>query len=215
MILISLFTASVFQAQNIKQEWQSLLNQPGLAEYFDGIFNELGITVVELDQSITVIHKGDYFELADGINSSADYHVNLSVNNIANMKAHGSDGKVNSYESYRIMSVLFTPLTESALKHKTFNKPFRQRLAGIENHIHVYMESPTNDEYVTHTLIYLNKNWIVIPGIHGKAKRTFRMSPDQGIEYQKQVFKAQNLETRKALRNFSKWYLNWRKEVSE
>ena len=202
-------------AQDIKSEWQSLLNQPGLADYFDGLFENLGITVNEIDQHITVQHKGDHFELMDGILESVDYHINLDLNNISNMKSHGRDGTINEYESYRIMAVLFTPMTESALKHDMFNKTFKQKLAGIENHIHVYLNSPTNDEFQAHTLIFINKKWIVIPGLHGDAKRVFDLSPDQAIDYQKQVYMADKVDTRKAWRNFNKWYLKWRKKVSK
>lgn len=202
------------QSPSVKEAWVPLLKMEGLAEYFSGLYERLGIEIEETGEKITVVHKGSYFELEDGV-ENVDYLVELKLENIKNMSSHGEDGKIDAYESYRIMSVLFTPLTKASLENPMMNKPFQQKLAGIENHVHVYLESPTNDEYVAHTLIFLNKQWMVIKGIHGAAKRIFRMSPDQAVTYQKEVFKAQKAGTRKAWRKFKKFYLDWRKDVSK
>jgi len=40
------------------------------------------------------------------------------------------------------------------------------------------------------------------------------MNPEQTIEYQREVFKAQKENTRKSWKKFMKFYLDWRKTVS-
>lgn len=214
--LLSLLLLPAFaQSESVKKAWEPLLDQPGLAFYFSGVFESLAVTIEETGEQITVLHHGNRFELRDGISEVVtDYSVTLKLANIRNMAEHGKDGKIDDYESYRIMSVLFTPLARAALENPMMNKSFAMKMADIENHAHVYLESPTNDEYIAHTLIFLNKKWMVIEGIHGNAKRVFRMSPDQTLEYQRAVFAAQKENTRRAWKKFMKFYLDWREFVS-
>lgn len=203
------------QAQSVKELWQPLLNQPGMATYFSGLFETLGIRIAETGEEVTVTHRIDHFEIAEGIvDSAVDYVVDLRQENVSNLLQHGADGQVDSYESYRIMAVLFTPLTRAALQNPMMNKSFPQKLAHIENHVHVYLKSPANDEYVAHTLLYLNKKWLVIEGIHGDAKRIFTLKPEDALVYQREVFKAEKADTRRAWKKFMKFYLSWRDTVS-
>lgn len=219
ILILSLITLSLFgysQNRSVKEMWAPLLNKEGLAEYFSGLYESLGIEIEETGEKITVLHLGNHFELKDGIDpDSVDYNITLKLENIKNMAQHGEDNKIDSYESYRIMSVLFTPLTRSSLENPMMNKPFQQKMAKIENHVHVYLESPTNDEFVSHTLIFLNKKWIVAEGIHGEAKREFRLNPDQAIVYQREAYHAQKEDSRKSWKKFKKFYLEWRKTVSK
>lgn len=217
LLLLPLFFSYDSSAQNesIKELWKPLLSQAGLANYFSGIFESLGIQIEETGEKVTILHLNSHFEMIEGVDEDkVDYYVSLKLENITNMSAHGADGQIDANESYRIMRVLFTPLTKSALENPMMNKSFAQKMAHIENHIHVYLESPAKDEYVAHSLIYINKKWVVIEGIHGDAKRIFRMSPNETIEYQREVFKAQKINTRKSWKTFLKFYLKWRETVS-
>lgn len=217
-IVVSLFViliSFVGFGQTIKELWAPILEQKDAANYFSGMWESLGINVEATSESITVYHKGDHFELKDGVDEAAvDYNVFLQPENITNMARHGADGKIDAYESYKIMGALFTPFMRSSLTHPMMNKAFQLRIANIENHVHVYLESPTNDEFVAHTLLFINKKWLVVEGIQGEAQREFRMSPEQAIAYQRAAFSAQKENTRKSWKGFKKFYLKWREEVS-
>ena len=195
--------------------WEGMLDKVELANWFSDVFNTLGITVFETGEKFTVNHKGDHFTLTNGIDeANVDYSVTIKLENVSNMSKHGEDSQISSYEAYRILAVLFTPLTASSLKSPMMSKPLMRRLAGIENHIHVYLVSPDQSEITSHTLIYLNKSWIVVPGIHGDARRVFRISPEQALDYQKNMFRAMQANSAKQWKKFKKWYLKWREEVS-
>ncbi|MBD3637151.1 MAG: hypothetical protein HUJ25_07360 [Crocinitomicaceae bacterium] len=216
-LLFSLFvfTSMTSFSQSVEDMWKPILKHDKLATYFSGMWESLGINVKETGEKITVLHQGDHFDLKKGVDEdNVDYNVFLKEENISNMAKHGEDGKIGEYESYKIMSVLFTPFVKAALKHPMMNKSCQMKLANIENHVHVYLQSPTNEEYAAHTMMFINKQWVVVEGIHGEAKRVFKMSPEQAIVYQKEAFKAQKLNTRKGWRKFKKFYLDWRKEVS-
>lgn len=195
--------------------WDQLLDKPELANYFADIFEDLGIVVEETGEAFTVHHKGDHFTLTEGVDEQkVDYVAHIKLENVKNMAAHGEDATISSEESYRIMSVLFTPLTQASLKNPMLSKPGKRRLSGIENHIHVYLLSPDNKQMNAHTLIYLNKEWMVIPGIYGHAKREFKLTPQEALTYQKHLFHAMKTDTNKEWKQFKKWYMEWREGVS-
>jgi hypothetical protein len=180
------------------------------------MWEKLGISVSSSNEKITVINKGDHFELKSGAAvNEVDYLVELKTENIQNMAKHGADGKIDAYESYRIMATLFTPFVRATLSHPMMNKSFQMKLASIESHMHVYLESPTNDEVTTHTLLFVNKQWIVAEGIQGEALREFRITPEDAIRYQRAAFTAQKENTRKSWKTFKKFYLDWREKVSK
>ncbi len=203
-------------AQSIKEAWQPLLEQEKIASYFAGMWESLGINIEETKEAITVFHKGDHFEIKDGVDpSSVDYNVFLQEKHITRMLSHGEDGEIDAFESFKIMGALFTPFTRSSLTHPMMNKSFQMKLAKIENHVHVYLNSPTNDEFVAHTLLFINKKWLVVDGIQGDAKRVFNITPQQAIDYQRAAFSAQKGDSKKSWRAFKKFYLQWRTEVSD
>lgn len=203
------------QEKSAMEAWESLLNKKELANYFSGIFNSMGFIIEETNEEFTVTHNGDHFTTRKGIiRDQVDYVVNLKLENIQNMQKHGDDDVIDPYESFRIMSVLFTPLTEASLTNPTLSKPVMRKMSGIENHIHVNLISPDKKDTVSHTLIYLNKSWMVIPGIQGNAKRTFNLTQQDAIDYQKKVFIALKQNNMKSWKEFKKWYMEWRKNVS-
>lgn len=197
------------------QAWSDLLAEPGLAEFFRGMFEHLGIRVAETGEAFTVHHHGDRFELTEGIDEAAvDTVVDLKAENIANMAAHGQDGTIDRAESFRIVSVLFSPLTRASLAHPAMRNGWLRRFGGIENLIHVHLLDPDGGSANTHTLIHINGEWLVVPGLHGKAKRTYRMSTEQAVDYQKQVFAAIKASSVGGWVAFGGWYRSWRGAVS-
>ena len=87
-------------------------------------------------------------------------------------------------------------------------------MAGVEDLTHVYLISPTNKEASKHTLIYVKGQWLVLKGLHGNPRRTYRMSPKQSLEYQKMIFFAMDKDTLWGWWKFSRFYKKWRKTCS-
>lgn len=215
LTLFFIVITSLSFSQSSMHQWDHLLEKEGLVSYFSGVFDQLGITIDETGEKFTVIHKGSHFELVDGVNSnSVDYHVNLKLENISNMVNHGEDSKIDADESFRIMSVLFTPFTESSLQHPNLRTPSLVKLSGLDNHMHINLISPSKKDTISHTLIYLNDDWIVIPGIHGNAQRIFYLTEADALEYQRQIFRTKKEDSIKAWRKFRKWYKDWREIVA-
>ena len=216
LIVICIFISNIF-AQGVESAmgtWNNIMQTPEIVDYFHGVFVKLGITVEGMDEEFTVHHQGDKITFSKGIDNDIDFLVPLQKQNIINMVNHAKDGKIGSEESWRILSVLFTPLTRETLKIPVMSSNWRRKLAGVEDLIHVYLLNPTGTEANKHTLIYVKGQWLVIEGLHGNPRRTYRMTPEQSLEYQRHVFAAIKNFSFGEFWRFTSWYKEWRKTCS-
>ena len=214
--LILLLIGFVFgQESTSLNTWKNIFQSPELDNFFDGVFYCLGIMIAEDGESITVYHRGDSFEFINGINNEdVDFIVPLKKQNIINMVKHAKDGIIDSEESWRILDVLFTPLTKVTLDNPILSVNWRRKLAGVEDLTHVYLINPKGQEASKHTLIYVKGQWLVLKGLYGDPRRTYRMSPEQSLEYQKKIFKAMQKDNFWGWWKFSSFYKKWRKTCS-
>jgi hypothetical protein len=188
-------------------------------DYFRDVFAKAGVTVEgsnqgEAKEEFTVVNEGNTFTFRPGIDADVDFIVPLKQKNVENLLQFASDGKFDPHESWRIVQTLFTPLTRAALQSPTVRRNWLRFLAGVEPLIHVHLVDPNGGEAVRHTLAYAGDEWLVISGLHGTAKRTYWLSPEQALTFQRQLYKALKEDTFGSWWQFSNWYREWRKTVS-
>ena len=213
--LLIIFQFLLGQETSSLKTWESILQTPELINYFNGIFNHLGILIDETGESFTIHHTGDAFIFEEGIiNDKVDFIVPLHIENIENMVRHSEDGKISENESWRILDVLFTPMTRVTLETPVLSVNWRRKLAGVEDLTHVYLLNPSGKEASSHTLIYVKGQWLVLKGLHGSPRRIYRMTPTQSIEYQRAIFSAMQKDTLWGWWKFAKFYKKWRKSCS-
>ena len=211
-ILISLLKS---QEKSSMDAWKGILQTPEIISYFEDVFESLGVSIEETGETFTIHHKGDKLIFEEGIiEDEVDFIVPLKLENIENMILHSKDGTIDSSESWRILDVLFTPLTRVTLEAPVLSVNWRRKLAGVEDLTHVYLLNPNGEEASKHTLVYVKGQWLVLKGIYGKPRRTYRMTPEESIEYQRAVFKALKKNSLWGWMKFSIWYKKWRKTNS-
>ena len=215
-IIFLIFISSIYFGFNSSLDaWKSILQTPELLSYFDNVFDNLGITIEETGEEFTIHHAGDKFIFSKGIvKDEVDFIVPIKLENIENMINHAQDGKIDASESWRILDVLFTPLTKVTLQNPVLSVNWRRKLAGVEDLTHVYLLNPKGEEASKHTLIYVKGQWLVLKGLHGSPRRTYRMTPEESLEYQRVIFKALKKDTFLGWIQFASWYKKWRKENS-
>lgn len=196
------------------QIWSEIVQTPDVVDYFQGVFSRAGITVEESGESFTVVNHGDRFTFAPGLEADLDFVVPLKQENITNLWKHAADGVIDAEESWRIVAVLFTPLTRAALQSPTIRRNWLRVLSGVESLIHVHLLSPNGNEAATHTLAYTGNQWLVIPGLHGVAERTYRLTPEQALTFQRKIYAALKTDTLGGWWQFASWYREWRSGVS-
>ena len=119
------------------QLWSKIAQTPELVGYFDGVFGKAGISVEESGEEFTVTNQGNGFALSPGIDKDVDFIVPVKQENITRLAEHAVKGAFDPHESWRIVRVLFTPLTRAALQSPTVRKNWIRLLSGVEAVIHV------------------------------------------------------------------------------
>ena len=194
--------------------WRGITQTPEIVQYFGGLFDRISFTVAETGEAFTATHHGDSLTFGDGADPAADFTVPLRLENIQRLAAQARAGRIDAGESWRIAAVLFTPLTQATLRNPVMASNWVRRLAGVEDLIHVYLIDPNGEQQATHTLAYAARQWVVLPGLHGVARRTYRLTPDQSLDYQRHVFAAMKRNSLLAWWQFAGWYRRWRQAVS-
>ncbi|HJM12987.1 MAG TPA: hypothetical protein QF641_00665 [Candidatus Thalassarchaeaceae archaeon] len=201
-------------AMSALEVWRMIPQTPEVVGFFTGIFDVIGVTIAETGEELTVAIEGDAIRIDPGLPEKPDFVVPIAWQNVENMVAHADDGMIDPREAWRIVSVLFTSLTQATLRNPIMSNNMMRRVAGVEDIAHVYLIAPDGKEANCHTLIYVKGQWLVISGLYGEPKRTFRMTAEDSIEYQRKVFSAIKKNTMIEWFRFSSWYKKWRKGVS-
>jgi hypothetical protein len=198
------------------EKWQAITQNPEIVGFFTGLFERVGIRVTDPNEEFTCVHLGDRVTFEPGIDrSSVDYAVQIESFQVDRLVENARSGRLDEAEQYRIVSTLFTPATAATLKNPVLSHPLLRRLSGAEDLIHIHLRSPVQGEAdVSHTLVYAARQWLVLPGLHGRPRRVYRLALADAIEYQRQVFGAMKENRWSCWFAFSRWYRKWRTGVS-
>ena len=194
--------------------WRAILQTEQMVNLFTGLFDVIGITIEETGEELTARIGEDRIYIDPGLPDKYDFLVPLKLENVHDMISYTADGKLDEFEVWRIIAVLFTPLTRETLGNPVMSNGILRKLARIEDLMHVQLLGPEAEHIANHTLIFGGGQWLVIEGLHGQAKRTFVMTGDDCIAYQKQVFKAIKANAFLSWVKFVRWYTKWRPSVS-
>lgn len=196
------------------QLWQGIADTPALVEYFKDSFDTLGVAVEGTEHSLTVTHTGTALELTPGIADDVDFRVTITAQQVMNMVENAEDNQISEQESWRILDVLFTPMTAVTLDNEVLTNNRLRKAIGVEDLTHVSLLNPSGEPASSHTLFYVKGQWVVVSGLHGTPRRTYTLTPAQALEYQKKIFSAMRANDRKQWKEWAKWYVSWRDGVS-
>jgi hypothetical protein len=201
------------------EKWQSIIQDPRVVQFFTDMFERLGVRVSDTKEEFTCIHRGDRIDFDPTLNEkSADYTIEIQSYQVDRMAAHAKTGELNLAQQYRVIRALFTPATAATLKSPIQSNPILRSFSGVEDLTHVHLKSPTPEEPdcedYSHTLIYVKGQWLVIPGLHGSPRRTYRLTVEEALSYHRKVFAALKDNNWLGWLRFLRWYLRWRKTVS-
>lgn len=173
--------------------------------------------VVDTGEEFTCIHLGDRVEFEPTLDQSrTDFTIEIQKFQADRFADAASAGELTPVEQFRAVRALFTPATVATLKNNPIlSHGILRRVARIEDLIHVRLKSPSpEEEDATHTLINVSHQWLVIPGLHGAARRRTELSIPDAVLYQRQVFRALKRNSWLDWIRFGLWYLRWRPTVS-
>ena len=198
-------------------KWQAMTQPPRAVEFFKGLFDRVGVKIIETGEVFTGKHKGDKIEFASGINEpEVDFTIAITTEQVDRLTRHVDSGELGTAEEFRIVRTLFTPATQATLRNPMMSNGLLRRLNGVEDLIHVHLHSPVDEEEDEHhTLIHAAGQWVVIPGLHGKPRRVFDLTMADALEYHRRALDAIHKDSLLNWLSFASWYKKWRKGVSK
>ena len=174
--------------------------------------------VVDTGEELTVTRDAGRLEVAAGLDEAdVDYAVEITAAHAARLAFEARQvGPLSEVEKYRVVAALFTAATRATLRRPRLASPILRRISGAESLIHVCLASPepAAEGHTCHTLVHAAGQWLVVEGLHGRPQRSFRMSVDQTLDYQRRVVRLMRNESLPAWIGFARWYRSWRPTVS-
>lgn len=199
------------------EKWRAVTQDPRVIGFFKGTFERAGVRIGDTGESFTVVHRGDRVDFEAALNeNTTDFTVEIQQSQADRFADAAGTGVLDATAQYRAVRALFTPATRATLRNPMLANGVLRRLARIEELIHVRLVSPVPDREAdtTHTLVHVRGQWLVIRGFHGRAARTFDLSIEDAVIYQRHVLKALRQNTWVGWLRFGTWYLRWRPTVS-
>ena len=190
----------------------------GIVEATIGMFSRLGIRVIETGEQFTCIHHGDRVEFIAGIDAAnVDFTVEVYAFQLERLAAQISAGRLDDLEQFRITRTLFTAARgkRQLMAHPLMSNPILRQVIRGKNLMHVRLISPDPGEEpdAVYTVLFINREWLVIPGLYGTPKRVLRVPVSEVIALQKNLFAGMKSGDIKKWLKIAKWYVEWRKRV--
>lgn len=194
---------------------EQLTQKKSAVDWFNGLFTQLHLEITDTGEKFTILHHGDRAEVVSGFHAKKpNFIVPLMSENVGNLVHAFSDDKIDSQEEYRIVKFMLMPCLRAALAMPILNNSAVHKIVKIDTHWQEVLLDPSGNEDVQVTVIYVNKQWLVIPGLHGTPNRRLALTPAQLMDFQRRVLAADASGKISDWAALAKWYSDWREEIT-
>ena len=101
------------------ETFRALVLNPTILGFFGGLFEVVGIRVVDTGEEFTCRLRGDAAEFVEGIDESGvDFVVDIRAFQVERLASHIRTGELDEVEQFRVLTNVFGPVANSG-----FNNP--------------------------------------------------------------------------------------------
>jgi hypothetical protein len=194
---------------------QGLTQNKAAVEWFKGLFKRAHLELTDTGEKFTIVHRGDSVEVQEGFQGQdPNLIVPLESENIRRLATAFAEGSLDAQVQYRIVKFMLKPCLKAALVMPILNNKALLDIVKVDTHWQEALLDPQGNEDEQVTVLYVNKQWLVIPGYHGKPQRRLRLTPEQLLDFQRRVFEADESGKLAAWLSLAKWYVKWRDEIT-
>lgn len=198
-----------------QQQLEQLKENKSVVEWFKGLFSQVHLEITDTGEKFTILHQGDHVKIIPGFQAKKpNFVIPLESENINRLTAAFSGSGIGAQEEYRIVKFMLKPCLRAALEMPILNNPALLKIVKVDTHWQEALLDPQGnlDEQVT--IVYVNKQWLVIPGFHGIPKRRLVLTPNQLLDFQRRVLAADASGKISEWTKLARWYVKWREEIS-
>lgn len=194
---------------------EQLTQKKSVVNWFNGLFTQLHLEITDTGEKFTILHHGDRAEVVSGFQAKKpNFIIPLMSENVGNLVHAFSDDTIDAQEEYRIVKFMLVPCLRAALAMPVLNNAVVHKIVKIDTHWQEVLLDPNGNEDVQVTIIYVNKQWLVIPGLHGTPNRRLALTPAQLMDFQRRVLAADASGKISDWAGLAKWYADWREEIT-
>lgn len=199
-------------------QWQSVAQTPALLEFFEGLFDKIGVRVADTGEEFSCTQRMGRIEIEPGVTSDVDFVVDITSEQVARLGAEAETGRLSDIEKYRVLrTMLGTPLEFSAslMNNRLLTNPLMRRLLRVVDTAHIFFMSPSSEEPdETFTLALRDERWEIEAGLQGTAQRTIRLDIDSTLEFHRRTLAFRRKSNPVEALRYAAWYVPWRRRVS-
>lgn len=201
------------------EKWRSAMQPPAVVAFFNGLFDIAGVRVTDTGEAFTCRHAGDRIEFSDGIDEAkVNFTVDIESSQVDKLLEDVQPGALDEGAQYRIMFELATAATRAMLARPRIRSRFLRsilfKLGRAESLMHVTLVPPPGEAEQGHTVAYVDGQWLVIPGLHGRAPHVYRLTIADAVEFQRRMLAAREANKLSTWLGFARWYGRLRKQVA-
>ena len=201
------------------EKWSSLELTAEILQLFEGLFDSIGVRILDTGETLTCTHRGDQIDFAAGLDEDkVDFTVEIYSFQVDRLAQSVASGHIDELEQFRIARTLMARRSTgkaNILRNPLFSNSKLRKITGAKNLIHEYLLSPdrTQEPDAKFTLIYVNNSWLLVPGFFGEPERIFKVSLADAVELQRQLLVGMRSQRLLDWIRIAKWYVEWRKKV--
>ena len=197
------------------QQLQQLAQKPSAVEWFKGLFDRAHVEISDSNEKFTVVHRGDSVDIHEGLDGDApNLIIPLASENIRNLNRFFDDDGIDAHEQYRIVKFMIKPCLQASLEMPVLQHQMVRAILRIDEHWHQSLIAPDGSEDEPLTVRCENNKWTITPGHEGTPQRRLRFTPEQAIEYQRQVFAANSQNSIPVWLELARWYSDFREQIT-
>ncbi len=198
-----------------QQYLEQLAQKKSAVSWFKGLFDRVHLEITDTGEKFTILHHGDHVEVfPDFQGAKPNFVIPLESENISRLVAAFSDDTIDAQEQYRIVKFMLKPCLRAALEMPVLNNKRLLQVVKVDDHWQEALLDPQGHEDEQVTVVRVNRQWLVIPGYHGKPKRRLLLTPEQLLDFQRRVLEADSSGKISDWVNLAQWYVKWREQIS-
>ena len=191
---------------------------PAIVSALAGLFGEIGIRVIDTGEAFTCVQREGRIEFTPSIDdASVDFVVPVHQFQLARLAESIGRGALDDIEQFRIVRALFA--TAQGRRHLMSNplltNPVLRRIIRGKNLLHVTLVSPdpSREPDAAFSIIVVNRQQLVVPGVHGTPQRVLRVQVPDAIELQRRIHASLKADDLGTWVKTARWYVEWRRRV--
>ena len=194
---------------------QALVQKQAAVDWFKGLFKLANLEITDTGEKFSIVHDGEHAQITEGFSSrKPNFVIPLQSENIQRLSATFADKAVTDFEEYRIVKFMLKPCLRAALTMPILKNKAVLQVAKVDTHWQEALLDPQGNEDEQVTIIFVNDQWLVIPGYHGVPQRRLLLKPAQLLEFQRRLMQADESGAVADWVQMARWYVKWRDEIT-